>query len=251
MTSDFQKEATQPADDAVRAVVVLTGRRAAFLGRGFQFSRLRNATPAIAVGLNAPIALTEAGERNAIGDVLILPAGARGRLAPQGALALLFTDPLRDSVMPLAPRECSIDALRAQLRRGPVPDGAAFLEQAFQAIGVRQRPEARGDVARVVQAIGEAPDRFDRLETAAAMAGLSPARFRHVFVEAVGMTFSRYRQWRRMGIVIRQLAQGDRLTQAALAAGFAGSAHLSAAFRDMFGVSPSALVATNPHYVIQ
>jgi AraC-like DNA-binding protein len=41
---------------------------------------------------------------------------------------------------------------------------------------------------------------------------------------------------------MRELSRGRSLTEAAYSAGFASSAHLSAAFKAMFGLAPSALV---------
>jgi AraC-like DNA-binding protein len=49
--------------------------------------------------------------------------------------------------------------------------------------------------------------------------------------------------WRRMALVMRALAEGSDLTAAALACGFASSAHLSAAFKQMFGLSPREVLA--------
>jgi AraC-like DNA-binding protein len=47
-----------------------------------------------------------------------------------------------------------------------------------------------------------------------------------------------------MAVVMRTVAAGRSLTQAAHAAGFASSAHLSAAFRRMFGLSARDLLST-------
>ncbi len=80
------------------------------------------------------------------------------------------------------------------------------------------------------------------------MAGLSASRFRFLFRQAVGMPFRRYRLWKRMAIVMPALAAGDSLTMAAHGAGFASSAHLSAVFKDMFGLAPSDLVALKPAF---
>ena len=42
-----------------------------------------------------------------------------------------------------------------------------------------------------------------------------------------------------MAMVMRNISTGVSLTDAALAAGFSSSAHLSTAFKTMFGLSPS------------
>ncbi|WP_353237136.1 helix-turn-helix domain-containing protein [Limnohabitans sp.] len=49
--------------------------------------------------------------------------------------------------------------------------------------------------------------------------------------------------WRRMAIVMRAVAQGQSLTTAAIESGFSSSAHLSSAFKSMFGLSASEVIA--------
>lgn len=248
MNSRFQNKAG-PVASAFAPYVILTGRRSAFTGDRFLFSSHRNAVGAIAVGLDGPVAL--ATSRDRIEDVLVVaPANTKGRLEAAGRVALLFVDPLKDDIAGIDPRTVDVNTLCRLLLNGPESDAGAFLDTVFKILCVSTRPEPRDDIEKAVYAIGAAPDQFNRLETAAAVAGLSEPRFRHVFADAMGVTFTRYRQWRRMGIVIRRLAEGENLTQAALAAGFASSAHLSAAFRDMFGVSPSDLVSAKPRFVI-
>jgi AraC-like DNA-binding protein len=107
--------------------------------------------------------------------------------------------------------------------------------------GARRRTtDARID--RVVREIERRPDAFSRLQDAAALACLSPSRFRARFDAELGLPFRRYRLWRRMAAVMREIAAGGNLTEAALSAGFSSSAHLSSAFRQMFGLAPSALL---------
>ena len=56
---------------------------------------------------------------------------------------------------------------------------------------------------------------------------------------ATGVTVRRYRLWVAMGAATRAIVRGESLTTAALDSGFSSSAHLSAAFREMFGLEPS------------
>src|SRR3954468_12986250 len=86
------------------------------------------------------------------------------------------------------------------------------------------------------------PQRRHGLPSLAGHAGLSPSRFLHLFKAETGVPLRRYRIWNRMGAAIRATGQGLSLAEAPHAAGFAGSAHFSAAFRDMFGLMPSALL---------
>jgi AraC-like DNA-binding protein len=65
------------------------------------------------------------------------------------------------------------------------------------------------------------------LREAAVTVGLSPGRLRHLFVEETGLHFRGYLLWLRLGQAVGVFAAGGSLTEAAHAAGFADSAHLS------------------------
>jgi len=78
----------------------------------------------------------------------------------------------------------------------------------------------------------------------AAGVGLSASRFLHLFREHTGTSFRRYRLWARMYRVASTIAVRGDLTAAAADAGFASPSHLSDAFHTMFGLRPSALLAT-------
>lgn len=72
---------------------------------------------------------------------------------------------------------------------------------------------------------------------------LSGSRLRHLFVTDTGTTLSRYRLWCRIRRAVSSALAGQSLTMAAVEAGFFDSAHFSRSFREMFGVSPSAILA--------
>lgn len=114
-------------------------------------------------------------------------------------------------------------------------------ESIAAALGLR-RPARRDDiVSNAVRLLHANPSEGTSLEDLAARAGLSPSRFLHRFKEATGVPFRRYRVWARMGAAVRGIVGGESLTSAAYDSGFSSSAHFSAAFRDMFGMPPSAL----------
>ena len=79
------------------------------------------------------------------------------------------------------------------------------------------------------------------LDEVAAQAYLSPSRFRHLFVEQVGMGLRPYILWRRFLRVWHLVMAGESISEAAHAAGFADAAHLTRTSRRMFGFPPSAL----------
>jgi AraC-like DNA-binding protein len=80
-----------------------------------------------------------------------------------------------------------------------------------------------------------------RLADAAAVAGLSPDRLRHVFVRHTGLPFRTYVLWLRLLKAVEAFSRGESLTTAAHQAGFADSAHLSRTFRRTFGVAAAEL----------
>jgi AraC family transcriptional regulator len=84
------------------------------------------------------------------------------------------------------------------------------------------------------------------LAEVAATAKLSPERFRHLFVQETGMPLRTYVLWRRLLHVWTLQMQGESLSGAAHAAGFADSAHLSRTARTMFGLPPSVLQMSGP-----
>jgi AraC-like DNA-binding protein len=94
--------------------------------------------------------------------------------------------------------------------------------------------------------IGRVLDRLKREvlspPTAAHLArtvGLSEGRLLHLFSEELGVPLRRYILWLRLRKVIYTWALTRSLTEAAHAAGFADSAHLSRTFRSMYGIRPS------------
>jgi AraC-like DNA-binding protein len=80
------------------------------------------------------------------------------------------------------------------------------------------------------------------LAQAARVAHLSPSRFRHLFVSQTGISFRAYLLWARVSSAVGAAMGGLSWTDAALAWGFADSAHLSRTCRRMFGIAPSMLV---------
>ena len=105
-------------------------------------------------------------------------------------------------------------------------------------------PVAKGD-ERVDKAIAHIRSRIDgpiTLGEVAAAAALSPGRFRHLFVTHTGSSFRAYVLWTRLNVAIQFAMAGRSWTEAAHAAGFADSAHLTRTFRRMFGINPAALV---------
>jgi len=79
------------------------------------------------------------------------------------------------------------------------------------------------------------------LEALAAEVGLSSGRLMHVFTESIGTPLRPYLAWLKLQRAAGAIVAGMPLAEAAHAAGFSDSAHMSRTFRRMFGVKPSEL----------
>lgn len=99
--------------------------------------------------------------------------------------------------------------------------------------------------ARIAQFIESLPNPIPEsipIEEVAARCGLSTSRYAHLFKAHTGMPWRPYLRWRRLQDALAVIAGGANLTEAAYAAGFADSAHLSRTFRRTFGIAPQVLL---------
>ena len=124
--------------------------------------------------------------------------------------------------------------------------GAACMDLVRGLAQARAPEPTDARVLAVVAHIQRHVDQPVTLDEAAAIAGLSASRLRHLFVAETGMPLRTYVLWRRLLHVWTLLVQGETLAGAAHAAGFADSAHLSRTARTMFGLPPSAMQLTGP-----
>jgi AraC-like DNA-binding protein len=95
---------------------------------------------------------------------------------------------------------------------------------------------------RVLKAIVHIRNHIDepiRLETLAREVGLSPGRFRHLFASETGVSCKAFVLWERLNRALALGFGGTSWTEAAHAANFADSAHLSRTCRRMFGLAPT------------
>ncbi|MBF6439587.1 helix-turn-helix transcriptional regulator [Nocardia cyriacigeorgica] len=76
----------------------------------------------------------------------------------------------------------------------------------------------------------------------AALVAISPSRLSHLFTEHVGLPYAAWRRWTRLQLAVGTIRAGGTLTEAAHAAGFADSAHLTNTCRDLLGITPTQVV---------
>jgi AraC-like DNA-binding protein len=219
--------------------------RAAYIGPGLNLEPHVNAACTLAFSLNEPMALRTWSKMKGWSDLnevtaALIPGGTLHHLKCSNGAQMVFyyLDPLQDEArlvtetVLLQARNalCSMDKARLSLK-----DIEGCLPQ-------RSQSESCSRIRHVLEEIETCPARFNSIDAAASLACLSNSRFRALFAQEVGLPFRRYRLWRRMAHVAKVVSKGASLTEAAIDAGFSDSAHLSASFKAMFGISPGFLL---------
>lgn len=196
-------------------------------------------------------------------SIALVPAGLHIKLvSPNAEFACLFLDPLGKDFSLLS--HC-MTAKTGEILHGCICD-AAFLaafstiwhgqfsieqagkiiEAAFpdpRTVAFRHRVDEK--VERVLGLIAQEPSENLSSEHLANIVGISEVHLRRVFKFTVGVPIRRYRLWHRLLVVLRLVAEGHTLTNAALESGFSDSSHFNHVFRDAFGVNPSTVLKRN------
>ena len=243
-----------------RAKLIGWGPRVLYLGPAFGLTPHRNATAALAVALDGTLEVA-ADPANPDGlyrsarSVLIPPNTLHHLRIAGGRMAFLYVDPLSRDLVALHARmqdatpraafdligEAAVIEVLAGIADGRIADGdgrKALTE--LLGIGTRADPDKR--ILSALRRMRDQPHRSHSMAELGECAGLSASRFLHLFKAETGVPLRRYRLWNRMGAAVAAFREGQSLTEAAHAAGFASSAHFSTAFRDMFGMIPSELL---------
>lgn len=230
--------------------IVLDGARAAYVGPAFDLTPHRCATAVAAFALERDFdvaIMAKGGARLEAVRAALIPPGALHHLRARGAMAFVYLDAMGDDHARLARRWPATRGAVARLAEtvaARIAEGASPLAATLAAADVVPRPAPSPAIAAVVRAIDADPGAFARVDAAARRAGLSSSRFQRLFHAAAGAPFRRYRLWRRLARAVVAMGARASLTDAAHEAGFASSAHFSSAFRAMFGLAPSTLLAT-------
>jgi len=236
-----------PADGFHRAPVpprICVGRaRALYVGPGLDLAPHLNVATTLVVSREQPFLLRLWSPAKAWSDwrpywVASIPSATLHHLKAIGPVAFLYLDPVTARLGAWDPERLSQGRERLIGVRTSLG-----IETAFGAFGIAPASPTDARIARAVLQVDRNPAAFGRISEAAALACLSPSRFRARFDAEIGLPFRRYRLWSRMAVVMRTIASGGSLTEAALTAGFSSSAHLSSAFKRMFGLSPSDVVS--------
>jgi AraC-like DNA-binding protein len=180
-------------------------------------------------------------------DGLRIHYGATLFVEPETREGRILTERyLQDGIANLdrAPVAAPVRELRgAVLERRGREAIVALARRLVQSLTQHSEPAVTSDerILRAVRYVNEHLSAPITLKQVAAVAHLSPSRFRHLFAEQTGMGLRQYVLWRRFVSVWEHRMNGASLSTAAHAAGFADSAHLARTSRRMIGIPPSLL----------
>lgn len=231
---------------------LLSTGMAAFVGAAGDNHLHHHYATQLVIGDQEPVDVVDQHGLVARGGLVLCPAGVPHRVATTTAsIGLLYVEPtiglgrLASSTAIQVLAQTVQPALFRRLTATVAAQDADALRALIEdTIGEPLRPRAAG-VARV-QALIESTLFHPvppPLAVAAAHAGCSPSRFSHQFSDEMGIAYRAFVKWRKLLAAIGAVAQGNDLTTAAHAGGFADSAHFSRTFRDMFGMAPGQLLS--------
>ena len=225
----------------------MTPERIVYDGQLGKLQQHSHATLALLLGVERPFTLvTEVGTSSC--SVAIVPAGVEHELDFFGARAVVvYVEPHDASYAGYhraAAGTCPfiatlsapwLTAITAWSERQHCEQLLACAAEVFRA--------PRAAVDRRVRELAASFNRGELLDAEmpemAASIGLSSSRLVHLIKSELGVGVRRLKQHYRFKLVARAAAEGQNLTAAAHAAGFADSGHFSRTFLETFGLSPS------------
>ena len=230
-------------------------QRLLVLGPAYVSHRHRHHAAQITLGLDGPVVFETPPSGVHSADLLLIPPDIPHAHPAFGASAMLFLEPEslewahfpdrgNGALVPLSFDHLSFDqGLRSFARCAATGDAVAAQALVDHLIGqsVSYRPGFDPVVSQACEQIRQRLNRPITLAELARAVHRSPSRLAHRFREATGVPLRRFILWRRLRAAAEIAMQGSSLTEAAHAAGFADSAHLSRTFRSMFGIAPSFL----------
>lgn len=234
-------------------VLVLGADRLFYRGPPVDGGAHRHHALQLAVGLGEPLRVGGADDCWQEGAGALVAADARHRLlggAPR--LALLYLEPggataqalQRQHGLATAPVQTFTppSALPQRLDGFAADDDFdALCADWLAALGIAPAPPVPmldPRVAAVLAHLRAHPDQRHAAATLGRRVGLSAHRLMHLFRDGTGLPLRRYALWLRLRTALAVALQGATLTEAAHAAGFSDSAHLSRTFREHFGLPP-------------
>jgi AraC-like DNA-binding protein len=223
-------------------------QRLLLLAPAYVSHRHRHHAAQITLGLDGPVVFKTPQTGLHSADLLLIPPDIPHAHPAFGASAMLFLEPESIEWAHFPDRgNCGLvplsfdHRLRSFALCAAAGDAVAAQALVDHLIGksVRDSPGTDSMVSQACELIRQRLNRPITLAELARAVHRSPSRLAHRFRETTGVPVRRYILWRRLRAAAEIAMRGSSLTEAAHAAGFADSAHLSRTFRSMFGIAPS------------
>lgn len=149
---------------------------------------------------------------------------------------VLAVDPLLEALIMTTIRQRGLDRRRARDARLIAVLIDRLAATSALALHIPALQDARAE--RVAERAKAKPGGRQSLHELARGVGASARTIERLFRAETGMSFGRWRTHVRLLHGMRRLAAGDKVTSAALEAGYAGVSAFTSAFRKTFGVTP-------------
>lgn len=215
----------------------------------------------VSLGLDGPFDFA-CGGQSSLMEGVVVDSGVLHRLDSKGSeIAVLLLEPeqacarhikthwLGDGACAAIPADIAneIRALFAKPGHMPLPDDIVRM----LAPETKPLPQQDSRIAGLLVYLRALPEKRVTLAELAQEAGLSEGRLTHLFKEQTGVPIRRYLLWLRLNDAMNRAMAGVTLTEAAHAAGFSDSAHLSRTCVEMFGINPFAVVRHSQFFQAQ
>ena len=227
--------------------VVFGDKYAAFFVKPNQNTFHQNAALQIVVSVNDDITVVDENNKKYVGSIVVVKPLTLSMIQCDGPLTHLYLSPLVDFSLNLlsAIGDANIHILDSAQDLLPFkadssrPEIIDALDNQSQ-LSIRQLdPRLTSVLDKLKQNLGNTS-----ISKAAKDSGLSRSRIRALAREQIGVPLSTWITWQKLIKANKALSAGAGLTEAALAGNFSDLAHFSRTMRRMFGVTPSAALAT-------
>jgi AraC-like DNA-binding protein len=223
-------------NSAVNSTLVLDLGHALYVGPLGAIPEHRASVSALLVGMEATFDLIVSGSTQTHRMAHIKSQTLHALDAHGGRVAVFYFDPgiqLRNSFDDITQLIAAIERALSPKNREAWYALLAYVRA--EMLPAQPEPRLGAIALRLIQSSGEAPG----AKELAASAQLSVSRLEHLFKAQFGVPLGAFKNWYRFRLAVKHLLNGNSITEAAHAAGFHDSAHLSHAFRDTFGLPPS------------
>ncbi len=228
--------------------VQLEPGRLLFSGRLGAAHRHHHAAVQVVLAIGDALTLSDAAGQELICHRAVIPPGAEHEMAGHAEGSIAFIDPTghvgRDLVARVSATNLPSGSVAAWVAAGEhlvpeeVPRDFSWLttDRCGDAV-VPLHPS----LLRATQLIPQMLTGPVRITEVASIVGISGSRLGHLFAAELGLPFSAFVRWARLQVAMDHARAGSSLTEAAHAAGFSDSSHLTRVCHAMFGLAPSHL----------